>query len=157
VVEVRLLASGRVVEPEAVGTGSRREQALEGRVLLVEDEEAVLEFERDVLAGAGAQVVALMNLEEVKTRLRTETFDAVIINGRMPGGWSAQDAHRWIGAACPGLEKRLLFTFSSIADAEIRNYLQANGIASLVKPFEVADLISQARRLLQKTQAAIAK
>jgi len=26
-----------------------------------------------------------------------------------------------------------------------------------VKPFEVVDLISQARRLLQKTQAAIAK
>ncbi len=156
VVEVRLPASGRVVEPEPAGTGSRREQGIEGRVLLVEDEEAVLEFERDVLAGAGAQVVALMNLEEVKTRLRAETFDAVIMNGRMPGGWSAQDAHRWIGAACPGLEKKLLFTFSSIAESEIRNYLQANGITSLVKPFEVVDLIAQARRLLQKTQAATA-
>src|SRR6267378_6238570 len=156
VVEVRLPASGRVVEPEPAGTGSRREQVIEGRVLLVEDEEAVLEFERDVLAGAGAQVVALMNLEEVKTRLRAETFDAVIMNGRMPGGWSAQDAHRWIGAACPGLEKKLLFTFSSIAESEIRNYLQANGITSLVKPFEVVDLIAQARRLLQKTQAATA-
>jgi two-component system, NtrC family, sensor kinase len=156
VVEVRLPASGRVFEQEPASTGSRREQAIEGRVLLVEDEEAVLEFERDVLAGAGAQVVALMNLEEVKSRLRAETFDAVIMNGRMPGGWSVQDAHRWIGAACPGLEKKLLFTFSSIAESEIRNYLQANGIASLVKPFEVVDLISQARRLLQKTQAATA-
>src|SRR4029077_14594588 len=137
VVEVRLPATGRAVEQEPAGTSaSRREQAVEGRVLLVEDEEAVLEFERDVLVGAGAQVVALMNLEEVKTRLRAETFDAVILNGRMPGGWSAQDAHRWIGAACPGLEKRLMFTFSSIAEAEIRNYLQANGIPSLVKPFE---------------------
>jgi len=29
-------------------------------------------------------------------------------------------------------------------------------VPSLVKPFEVVDLISQARRLLQKTQAAIA-
>ena len=158
VVEVRLPASGLVVEPEPVNVGgSRREQAVEGRILLVEDEEAVLEFERDVLAGAGAQVVALMNLDEAKARMRSENFDAVILNGRMPGGWSAQDAHRWVGAACPGLEKKLLFTFSSIADPEIRNYLQTNGIASLVKPFEVIDLISQARRLLQKTQAATAK
>jgi len=117
----------------------------------------VLEFERDVLVGSGAQVVALMHLEEVKTRLRAETFDAVIRNGKMPGGWSAPDAHRWIGAACPGLDKKLLFTFSSIAESDIRNYLQANGIPSLVKPFEVVDLISQARRLVQKTQAAIAK
>jgi PAS domain S-box-containing protein len=157
VVEVRLPASGHVPVPEPVGAVSRRETALEGRVLLVEDEEAVLEFERDVLTGAGAQVVALVNLEEVKARLRSETFDAVIINGRMPGGWSAQDAHRWIGAACPGLEKKVLFTFSSIADTDIRNYLQANGIPSLVKPFEVVDLISQARKLLQRVQVAVAK
>jgi two-component system NtrC family sensor kinase len=158
VVEVRLPATGRAVEQEPAGTsGSRREQAIEGRVLLVEDEEAVLEFERDVLTGAGAQVVALISLEEVKNRLRAETFDAVILNGRMPGGWSPQDAHRWIGAACHGLEKRLMFTFSSIAEGDVRNYLQENGIPSLVKPFEVADLIAQARRLLQKSQVATAK
>jgi two-component system NtrC family sensor kinase len=156
-VEIRLPASGHVLETEPVTATARREMAIEGRVLLLEDEEAVLEFERDVLVGAGAQVVALMNVEEAKNRLRAESFDAVIMNGRMPGGWSAQDAHRWIGVACPGLEKKMMFTFSSIADQEIRNYLQANGIASLVKPFEVVDLISQARRLLQRTQAAVAK
>jgi PAS domain S-box-containing protein len=157
VVEVRLPASGHVLESEPIMASTRRELAIEGRVLLLEDEEAVLEFERDVLVGAGAQVVALMNIEEAKNRLRAETFDAVIMNGRMPGGWSAPDAHRWIGVACPGLEKKMLFTFSTIADTDIRNYLQANGVPSLVKPFEVVDLISQARRMLQKTQAAVAK
>jgi PAS domain S-box-containing protein len=155
-VEVKLPASGHVIEAEPVTVVSRREMAIEGRVLLLEDEEAVLEFERDVLVGAGAQVVALMSVDEAKSRLRAETFDAVIMNGRMPGGWSAQDAHRWIGVACPGLEKKLLFTFSNVAEADVKNYLQSNGVPSLVKPFEVVDLISQARRLLQKTQAAIA-
>ena len=155
-VEVKLPASGHVIEAEPVTMVTRREMAIEGRVLLLEDEEAVLEFERDVLVGAGAQVVALMSVDEAKSRLRAETFDAVIMNGRMPGGWSAQDAHRWIGVACPGLEKKLLFTFSNVAETDVRNYLQSNGVPSLVKPFEVVDLISQARRLLQKTQAAIA-
>jgi PAS domain S-box-containing protein len=155
-VEVKLPASGHVIEAEPVTMVARREMAIEGRVLLLEDEEAVLEFERDVLVGAGAQVVALMSVDEAKSRLRAETFDAVIMNGRMPGGWSAQDAHRWIGVACPGLEKKLLFTFSNVTETDVRNYLQSNGVPSLVKPFEVVDLISQARRLLQKTQAAIA-
>jgi two-component system NtrC family sensor kinase len=155
-VEVKLPASGHVIEAEPVTMVTRREMAIEGRVLLLEDEEAVLEFERDVLVGAGAQVVALMSVDEAKSRLRAETFDAVIMNGRMPGGWSAQDAHRWIGVACPGLEKKLLFTFSNVAEADVKNYLQTNSVPSLVKPFEVVDLISQARRLLQKTQAAIA-
>ena len=156
-VEVRLPASGRVIEAEPVITSTRRELAIEGRVLLLEDEEAVLEFERDVLVGAGAQVVALMNVEEAKNRLRAESFDAIIMNGRMPGGWTAPDAHRWVGVACPGLEKKMIFTFSSIAGQDIRNYLQGNGIASLVKPFEVVDLIAQARRLLQKAHVAVAQ
>jgi PAS domain S-box-containing protein len=156
-VEVRLPASGRVIEPEPTASASRRELAIEGRILLLEDEEAVLEFERDVLVGSGAQVVALMHVEEAKNRLRAESFDAVIMNGRMPGGWSAQDAHRWIGVACPGLEKKLLFTFSSTIENDTKNYLQGNGVPALVKPFEVVDLIAQMRKLLQKTQAAIAQ
>src|SRR5579864_8686926 len=128
-VEVKLPASGHVIEAEPVTMVTRREMAIEGRVLLLEDEEAVLEFERDVLVGAGAQVVALMSVDEAKSRLRAETFDAVIMNGRMPGGWSAQDAHRWIGVACPGLEKKILFTFSNIAEQDVRNYMQRQGIA----------------------------
>ncbi len=68
VIEVRLPAAGRTGVPESVQPASPRKFVIEGNVLLVEDEEAVLEFERDVLAGAGAQVVSLMNLEEVKTR-----------------------------------------------------------------------------------------
>jgi two-component system NtrC family sensor kinase len=156
-IEVRLPASGQVVEQDSAGGSSRRESAIDGRILLVEDEEAVLEFERDVLVGAGAQVVTALTNDEAKSRLRAETFDAVIMNGKMPGGWAAPDAHRWIGAACPGLEKKVLFTFSSVAEPDIRAYLQQHHLSSLVKPFEIADLIAQARRLLQKAHAAAAQ
>ncbi|HLB87776.1 MAG TPA: ATP-binding protein, partial [Terriglobales bacterium] len=154
IVEVSLPSTGRTASPEKMLPMPPREFAIEGRILLVEDEEAVLEFERDVLAGAGAQVVTLMNGEELKARLLHEAFDALIIDGKMPGGWSAPDAYRWICENCPGLEKRVLFTFSSVAEPEIRTFLRENNLPCLVKPFEVADLISQARRLLQKVQAA---
>ena len=36
---------------------------------------------------------------------------------------------------------------------EERAFLQENNVASLVKPFEVAELIAQARRLLHQSQA----
>ncbi len=156
IVEVRLPAAGRNVTPERLQTAPRHELALEGRVLLVEDEEAVLEFERDVLAGAGADVVTSMGVEEVQAKLLAESFDALIINGRMPGGWAAVEVFRWLGEKHPGLQKHLLFTFSGAADAETRAFLQENQVPYLVKPFEVAELISQARRLLPKRQAAVA-
>ena len=49
----------------------------------------------------------------------------------------------------------VLFTFSSgVEQADGRAFLQENKIPYLVKPFEVAELITQARKLLQKSLAA---
>jgi two-component system NtrC family sensor kinase len=154
ILEVCLPSAGSVSPAEKDLPTPRADFAIQGRILLVEDEEAVLEFERDVLVGAGAQVVTLMNGEQVKARLQIERFDALIIDGKMPGGWNAPDVYRWIVEKCPGLEKHLLFTFSTVAEPQIRTFLHQNNLPYLVKPFEVADLISQARRLLQKTRAA---
>ena len=55
------------------------------------------------------------------------------------------------------MEGHVLYTFSnSVEQGDERTFLQDSGVPYLVKPFEVADLISQARRLLQKAQAAAA-
>jgi hypothetical protein len=40
--------------------------------------------------------------------------------------------------------------------AEGRAFLQENKVPCLVKPFEVGELLSQARKLMQKVQAAAA-
>ncbi len=158
VIEVRLPVSAEAeakAEP-VVPVPARREGALQGRVLLVE-EEVVLEFERDVLTGAGANVVTATRSDDVKTRLLSEHFDAVIMNGNMAADWNARDAHDWLKQNCPGMERHVLFTFSNGVDqSDGRAFLQENDVPYLVKPFEVADLIAQARRLLQKAQAAAA-
>jgi DNA-binding response OmpR family regulator len=135
---------------------ARRESALAGRILLVEDEEAVLEFERDVLSGAGADVTTSMSAEHAKTLLVAQSFDAVIMSGKMPGNWGVPEAHQWISQNCSGLQKHVLFTFSSLTEPEVRNFLQDNSLPHLVKPFEVSELIMHARRLLVKTSAAAA-
>jgi PAS domain S-box-containing protein len=159
VIEVRLpiaASAGTNLEASPVAA-PKREGAIQGRVLLVEEEEAVLEFERDVLTGAGANVVTATRSEDVKTRLLSEPFDAVIMSGKMPGDWHAKEAYAWIRENCPEMEKRTLFTFSNgVEQGNGRTFLQENNIPYLVKPFEVVDLISHARRLLQKAHAAAA-
>ena len=55
------------------------------------------------------------------------------------------------------MEGRVLFTFSNgVESGNGRAFLQENSVPCLVKPFEVAELIAQARRLLQHAQAAAA-
>ena len=159
VIEVRLpMATAPGVEAEAAPVAPpRREGAIQGRVLLVEEEEAVLEFERDVLTGAGANVVTATGSEDVKTRLLSEPFDAVIMSGRMPADWNAKEAYLWLKQHCPDMERHVLFTFSNgVEQGGERAFLQEHNVPYLVKPFEVAELISQTRRLLQKMQAAAA-
>jgi len=55
------------------------------------------------------------------------------------------------------MEAHVLFTFSNgVETGNGRSFLQENNVPCLVKPFEVAELISQARRLLHQAQAASA-
>jgi PAS domain S-box-containing protein len=157
VIEVRLPAAAVAnIEPEAAKPAPRlHEGAIHGRVLLVEEEEAVLEFERDVLAGAGATVVTAKTSQDVKTRLLSEHFDAVIMNGKMPGQWNANESYKWLKENCVGMEDHVLFTFAN-GPSDERAFLQENRVPYLVKPFEVAELITQARKLLQKAHAQAA-
>jgi DNA-binding response OmpR family regulator len=134
-----------------------REAVLKGRVLLVEDEESVLDFERDVLSGAGAQVVAVASLDAMKTALSAQSCDAIVLNGKMPGSSSVQETRKWIAETWPELGSHLMFTFSSLAEPEVRSFLEQNEVQFLVKPFEIGDLIAAARKLLEKPRAAAAK
>jgi len=92
----------------------------------------------------------------MKSLLPKQSFDAIIIDGKAQGNGSAREVHAWLAENCPGMEKHLLFTFSSVAEPEVRSFLQEKNVPCLVKPFEVADLITHARRLMQKAQAATA-
>ena len=148
-IEIRLPASDKATRTEKVAP-ARRESALAGRVLLVEDEEAVLEFERDVLVGAGAKVIISTCLKDVRHRLQRDRFEAVVMSGHMAGDSSVNEIYQWMGKNCPGQEKRLLLTFSTVIDGETRSFLEEHNVAWLAKPFEVADLISQVRALIHK-------
>src|SRR5215471_3605617 len=157
VIEVRLpCAVTTTPEEEAPKPATRlHEGAVHGRVLLVEEEEAVLEFERDVLIGAGATVVTAKSSQELKTRLLSESFDALILSGAMPGEWSVKESYPWMKQNCPAMHGRILYTFSNgVEPTDGRSFLQENGVPFLVKPFEVAELITQARKLLPKARAA---
>ncbi len=158
-IEVRLPAVATVQpeKEEAKPAFRLHEGAIHGRVLLVEEEDAVLEFERDVLMGAGATVVTAKTSQDVKTRLLSEAFDAIIMSGKMPGQWNAKESYPWLKENCESMERHILYTFSnSVEPGDGRSFLQDNDVPYLVKPFEVAELISQARKLLQKAQAASA-
>ncbi|HKW67480.1 MAG TPA: hypothetical protein VJP04_09350, partial [Terriglobales bacterium] len=104
---------------------------------------------------AGAEVVTASDPEEARNLLNSGGFDALILNGSMPNGWTAMEIHGWLAQHHPRTVGRALFIFASL-DAETQTFLEQKRISYLVKPFDVADLIAGSRKLLQKASAASA-
>ena len=155
IIEIKLPSAGKpAVAASQVAPAPEREVVLKGKILLVEDEESVLEFERDVLVGAGARVTTATSIEKMKAALSNESFDACILSGKMPAAGTVPETHAWVLENWPSLAGHFLFTFSSLAEPEVRSFLEQNKVLFLVKPFEIGDLIANARKLLVKTKAA---
>ena len=130
---------------------------LQGRVLLVDDEEAVLEFEREVLMGAGAEVVCLNSGEAAIDRLGKEQFDAILVDSSMPGALNGIDVYKWLEEHKPESKASVIVVFSSLADSDLRQYVDANSIRHIVKPFEVSDLIAITGRVIAEARPATAR
>jgi len=115
-----------------------------GRVLLVEGEETLLEFEREALTAAGAQVECLSSAETAIAKLQNDFWDVVIIDANTPGGGNIQDIYRWLQENRPAMERQLIVTVADDAP-EASRFFEENGIPRLCKPFGIADLLSVVR------------
>jgi PAS domain S-box-containing protein len=135
---------------------ARRESRLEGSILLVDDEEAVLDFEREVLTAAGLKVATALSGAEAIAKLEEGEFEAVLLDSKIPGDFSSEDVFHWIEQNRTELVSRTVLVLSNVSDPSVRLFVDATRILCLVKPFEVADLLAMTRRVLRRARAAAA-
>jgi two-component system NtrC family sensor kinase len=155
VLEVRLPAAvGEKPVTESDRIVARRESRLEGHVLLIDDEDALLDLEREVLTAAGLRVVTANTGGSAIDLLQQQDFDAVFLDSKIPGTWSSQDVYRHIEQQQPHLVSKTVLVLSDISDPNVKAFVEATQIFCLVKPFEVADLLSVARRVMKRARAA---
>jgi DNA-binding response OmpR family regulator len=130
-----------------------------GRVLVVHPDEQVLEFTRRVLAGAGAEVLALGRGEDAlvrleKSRQEKSGYDALLVNDRLPGGWTGMDIYRWVKQHQPGAERSVMLVHSGQSDTHTEQFLEESGALGMSAPFNVSDLIAITRLALGKAKTA---
>ncbi len=138
---------------------TRPDTLLWGRVLVVHPDEQVLDFTRRVLAGAGAEVLALRRGEDALVRLEKShaehsTYDALLVNDRLPGGWTGMEIYRWVKQHQPGAERSLMLVHSGEDDTHTQQFLEESGALGVTAPFNVSDLIAMTRLALDKSKAA---
>ncbi len=92
----------------------------------------------------------------MKTRLLSEAFDAIIMSGTMPGSGARKNLTHGSRKTAPAWSAHSLYVLEQRRTRRWTFVPAGKQVPYLVKPFEVAELISQARKLLLKAQAASA-
>src|SRR5450755_3030601 len=120
------------------------------RVLLIEDEPAVMALVRAVLEGHGYTVVPTESGAEALRLLEAGSFHGVVSDMRTPGGVDGAQVYAWIADHRPELASRLVFITGDIASEETAATLRRTGAPCVEKPFRVHEFISVVEKTLGK-------
>jgi CheY-like chemotaxis protein len=114
-------------------------------ILVVDDDEAIRDLMRLVLADEGYKVVEAENGAKALSVLKGATPDLILLDMRMPvmDGWAFAAAY----AGEPG-PKAPIVVFTAARDAEARS-TEISADAYLGKPFVLDDLIAKIDRLVR--------
>ena len=128
-----------------------------GKVLLVDDEESVLELEREILQSRRMTVLTARSGKEAIEVLQGESVDMVVTDVKMPGEISGRALYEWIREQRPALAPRVIFTMSDAEDQDSRQFFASHGCPNIQKPFEVEAFWRVIQRSLLLPETAIVK
>jgi CheY-like chemotaxis protein len=117
------------------------------RVLVVDDEPEIADLLRELLEGAGYDVMTAESGAVALALLDEAAFDAVVSDLHMP---DVDGATLWreIKARWPALARRMLFVSGDTLSPSVRQFLDDAHCGSLAKPFTKADLLLRIEALL---------
>jgi PAS domain S-box-containing protein len=133
--------------PTACEAAQAHEAGASGRVLVVDDEPDIADLMRAVLEDAGLEVATAESGAVALEMLHEARFDVVISDLRMPdidgpALWQA------ITDIDPALARRTLFVSGDMLSDTSQQWLHAQGLPSLDKPFANDELLVAVRRLM---------
>ena len=132
-------------EADAVESGTRV------RILLLEEEEAVLELEREILTPRYGVIRAVHSVREAQDALECEPFDLVVTAFKMAGEVSSRELYAWICRRRPELSRRVIFTVSGTGSDGPPLIEPLDGCAFLQKPFSVSEFLAAVQLAIGST------
>jgi signal transduction histidine kinase/ActR/RegA family two-component response regulator len=128
-----------VPAPLAVAGRAHKPGARVGRILVVEDEPTVAQLIVDVLADEGYRVDKLLDSREAIDRVRTQDYDLVVCDLKMPHVDGRAFFRALANTASP-LQHRLIFVTGDTLSPHTLEFLESSGLPYLAKPFLVEEL-----------------
>jgi PAS domain S-box-containing protein len=121
--------------PAEVVTAVSVEKIKTGRILVVDDEETIRSLVRTILSKSGHTVDTTGDAREALTKLENNTYDAVLMDIRMPG-MSGMELYAKVIEQHPEMKNRFIFITGDTSDAQTRVFLESNNLPFITKPFD---------------------
>jgi len=122
------------------------------RVLVVEDEPAICDLCRRVLAGEGFEVDIAANGKVAQGMVEEKQYALCLIDIKMPI-MNGKALYLWLKEKHPQLAGRVIFTTGSVMGGDTRSFLEQTDRPFLPKPFtpdELKAIVKQSLRQLEK-------
>jgi two-component system KDP operon response regulator KdpE len=124
---------------------------LQGKVLIVDDDASIRRALHTTLSALGFEIEEASSGEQAVSFVRTERYDAVLLDINMPGGGGIE-ACRSLRRLAEGLPI-LMLTVRDNADDKI-DALDAGADDYITKPFHVGELTARVRSAVRRSRLA---
>jgi signal transduction histidine kinase/ActR/RegA family two-component response regulator len=131
-------------DPDSVAHSAQRGS---GRLLVVDDEEMMRNFQANILTKAGYRVEQASEGGEALVKLRQGDYDLILSDWKMPG-MSGRELYEEIRRMRPELCRRFILVSGDVLNEQMSDFIQRNSIHHCPKPFK-------ARQLLEVMGAAL--
>jgi signal transduction histidine kinase len=122
-----------------LGPDEAAELVVPQKILVVDDEASVRETLVAQLGLLGSRVDSAANVHEAQRLLRTSSYDALLVDIRMPGG-TGLDLHAELQEKNPLLADRVIFITGDFVNDELTSRALDTGRLLLEKPFTMKEL-----------------
>jgi two-component system NtrC family sensor kinase len=126
----------------------------EGRILLVDQDESVLETAEATLRARNHEVYIARDAATAVTFLEKYYFDLIVADAGLPGQGGRNPLQDWIVAERPVLAKRCIWMRASGPLEGVSEPGPENGSRVLQKPFAAADLLALVTQVLDSVDPA---
>ncbi|PYJ07744.1 MAG: hypothetical protein DME25_03135 [Verrucomicrobia bacterium] len=120
------------------------------RVLVIDDEEAILQMVRDILSQNGYQVDVANDGESALRRLDQTAYDLALCDWKMPG-LNGEQVYERIRSAHPALSERMIFITGDVMNPKAEKFLRERQKLCLSKPFSLSEFRSAVGKALSNS------
>ncbi len=142
-----------VIEPEqlklAEPAAEEPHRVARAKILVVDDEPAVLKFLSQVLTDEGHEVDTIDNADDALKKVETERYSLILLDIKMPGMSGIELYKRFQGIA-PSLTSRVVFITGDVVGTRTTAFLSKTKAPYIAKPFTTKELKKEINRILTK-------